>query len=65
VPFVLIQVIMVALTIMFPQMVMHYKGTVVDPGEIEIIVPPFGGDQPGMPGGIAPPSFDLGAPPKL
>ena len=27
VPFVVIQVIMVLLVIMFPQMVMHYKGT--------------------------------------
>ncbi|HTV68394.1 MAG TPA: TRAP transporter large permease subunit [Rhizobiaceae bacterium] len=62
VPFVCIQVIMVALTIMFPQMVMHYKGEVVDPGEIEIIVPPFGGgDQPGLPGGLPP----LGAPPAV
>jgi len=61
VPFVIIQVIMVALTIMFPQMVMHYKGEVRDPGEIEIVVPPFGGgDQPGLPGLGLPP---LGGPP--
>ncbi len=36
VPFVCIQVIMIGLTIAFPQMVMHYKGTAVDPGTIEI-----------------------------
>ena len=63
VPFVCIQVIMVGLTIAFPQMVMHYKGTVVDPSTIEIVVPPFGGDQPGLQGlpglGLPP----LGAPP--
>jgi TRAP-type mannitol/chloroaromatic compound transport system permease large subunit len=49
VPFVFIQVLMVGLTIAFPQMVMHYKGEIRDPNEIEIIVPPFGGDQPGLP----------------
>ncbi len=61
VPFVVIQVIMVGLTISFPQMVMHYKGVVVDPGDVEIVVPPFGGgDQPGLPGLGLPP---FGAPP--
>jgi len=41
VPFVVIQVIMVLLVIMFPQMVMHYKGTAstVDPNSIKIEVP--------------------------
>ncbi len=41
VPFVGIQILMVALTIMFPQMVMHYKGTgaTVDPNTIKIEVP--------------------------
>ncbi len=45
VPFVGIQILMVALTIMFPQMVMHYKGdaAVVDPATIKIEVPGFGG----------------------
>ena len=44
VPFVGIQILMVALTIMFPQMVMHYKGdaAVVDPATIKIEVPGFG-----------------------
>jgi hypothetical protein len=66
VPFVVIQCIMVALVIIFPGMVMHYKSSAptVDPGkvEIKIDVPSFGG-----PGGIGgspfggPPS--LGAPP--
>jgi TRAP-type mannitol/chloroaromatic compound transport system permease large subunit len=58
VPFVGIQLLMVALVIAFPQMVMHYKGKVVDPSEIEIILPPIGGgDQPGL--GLPP----LGQPP--
>jgi TRAP-type mannitol/chloroaromatic compound transport system permease large subunit len=41
VPFVVIQLIMVALAIAFPAMIMHYKGTgqAVDPSTIEITVP--------------------------
>jgi tripartite ATP-independent transporter DctM subunit len=41
VPFVVIQLIMVALAITFPAMIMHYKGTspAVDPSTIEITVP--------------------------
>ena len=61
VPFVCIQVLMVGLTIAFPQMVMHYKGAVVDPADVEIVLPPLGGGaQPGMPDFGLPP---LGAPP--
>ncbi|QIG48283.1 TRAP transporter large permease subunit [Nordella sp. HKS 07] len=56
VPFVVIQLIMVALAIAFPAMIMHYKGTgpTVDPNTIEITVPTdgSGGDLTG------PPSFD-------
>jgi TRAP-type mannitol/chloroaromatic compound transport system permease large subunit len=68
VPFVIIQIIMVALVIAFPGMVMHYKGEVVDPGDVQIILPPMGGEQPGgLPGlgggdgGLGLPQF--GAPP--
>lgn len=41
VPFVVIQVIMVLLVILFPAMVMHYKGAVstVDPNKIQIEIP--------------------------
>ncbi|MCX7303089.1 MAG: TRAP transporter large permease subunit [Hyphomicrobiales bacterium] len=51
VPFVCIQVIMVALVIAFPQMVMHYKGKVIDPAGVEIVLPPLGGGEakPGLP----------------
>jgi hypothetical protein len=58
------------IVIMFPQLVMHYKGEVVDPGSIEIKVPdmpgltlpgapPTGGAQPASPGAdlSTPPSF--------
>src|SRR5213078_62575 len=50
VPFVIIQVIMVALVITFPQMVMVYKAkeSTVNPNEIQIQLPPFeSGGQPG------------------
>src|SRR5690606_1293892 len=62
VPFVGIQIVMVALTILFPGMVMHYKGegTGVDPATIKIEVPGFGtgltlpdnGGSLGLPGGL-------------
>ncbi len=61
VPFVVIQVIMVGLTIAFPQMVTHYKwtGKEVDPSTIRIQLPPIGGPQ--QPGGSMMPNF--GSPP--
>ena len=42
VPFVIIQVIMVALVIFFPAMVMHYKGvaSTVDPNKVQINIAP-------------------------
>ncbi|MFS8114749.1 TRAP transporter large permease subunit [Rhizobium jaguaris] len=59
VPFVGIQILMVALTIMFPQMVMHYKGAgaAIDPNTIKIEVPGFGAPGQdngglGLPGGL-------------
>jgi TRAP-type mannitol/chloroaromatic compound transport system permease large subunit len=50
VPFVCIQVIMVAITIAFPGIVMHYKGsgTGLDPNTIKIEVPGFGGQGGGL-----------------
>ncbi|WP_287192312.1 TRAP transporter large permease subunit [Mesorhizobium sp.] len=71
VPFVCIQVIMIGLTIAFPQMVMHYKGTPVDPGTIDYQVPETPGLSPlGTPpadGGAAPtaPAPDLSQPPSF
>jgi TRAP-type mannitol/chloroaromatic compound transport system permease large subunit len=67
IPFVMIQIIMVGLTISFPQMVTHYKdtGPQVDPSTIKSLGPPPGGGQPGFgtPYLNAPPSF--GPPPGL
>lgn len=70
VPFVCIQVIMIGLTIAFPQMVMHYKGTPVDPGTIDYQVPETPGLSPlGTPpaDGAAPtvPAPDLSQPPSF
>ena len=66
VPFVIIQVVMVGLVIAFPQMVMHYKGPVVDPSSIEIKIP-APTTTLGAPGGTT--GITLGAPtlgaPKL
>src|SRR3989440_85025 len=55
VPFVVIQVIMVLLVIMFPSMVMHYKGALstIDPNTIKIEIP-----QSELP------PLDFGPPPK-
>ena len=60
VPFVVIQCIMVALVILFPQMVMHYKSSapVVDPAkameQFNNIAPPASG-LPGL--DLGPPKF--------
>ncbi|KUM25999.1 C4-dicarboxylate ABC transporter [Mesorhizobium loti] len=46
VPFVCIQVIMIGLTIAFPQMVMRYKGATVEPSTIDIKLPEMPGLAP-------------------
>ncbi|HEX2528302.1 MAG TPA: TRAP transporter large permease subunit [Geminicoccus sp.] len=59
VPFVVIQCIMVAMVILFPDMVMHYKGagTGIDPESIQQLdIPGLDGDQP---------AFDFGTPEGL
>jgi len=49
--FILLQVIMIALVVMFPNLVMHYKGVVIDPSDVQITVPAL---KPlGSPGGGA------------
>ncbi len=56
VPFVVIQVIMVGLVILFPAMVMHYKGTAstIDPNKVRIEIPQ-----------IELPPLDFNEPPKF
>jgi TRAP-type mannitol/chloroaromatic compound transport system permease large subunit len=58
VPFVVIQCIMVALVIIFPQMVMHYKGTAstVDPNKVKIEVPALD-NLPPLDFNASPPTF--------
>ncbi|CCD92444.1 TRAP C4-dicarboxylate transport system permease DctM subunit precursor [Bradyrhizobium sp. ORS 375] len=60
VPFVVIQLIMVMLVILFPSMVMHYKGTAstVDPNSIKIDIPQI--DAPPL--DFGPPKFDTDPP---
>ena len=71
VPFVVIQVMMIGVVIAFPQLVMHYKGPVVDASKIEITVPtlntlnPGGAPQLGVPqlgAPVIPGAPKLGAP---
>lgn len=52
VPFVCIQILMIGLAITFPAMVMHYKGPEINMDDVEIVVPPFGGGQLGLPGNL-------------
>ena len=72
VPFVCIQVIMVGLTIAFPQMVMHYKGTTAPISTEGFKLPDSGlGGLPPLGGGAAggakpaPGGNDLSQPPKF
>ncbi len=63
--FIGIQIIMISLVVMFPQLVMHYKGPVIDPNSVTITIPALptlnqpGGAQLGAPQLGAP---QLGAP---
>jgi TRAP-type mannitol/chloroaromatic compound transport system permease large subunit len=62
VPFVIIQVVMVGLAILFPQMIMHYKGlgSGVNPATLDITVP-TNDDGSAVP----PPDFSLPPPPSF
>jgi hypothetical protein len=60
IPFIIIQVTMIAAVIFFPQMVMHYKGPVIDPNSVEITVPGFAPMAPAGGGTTGAPA--LGAP---
>ncbi|WP_282603231.1 TRAP transporter large permease subunit [Paracoccus sp. PARArs4] len=52
VPFVLLQILMIAAVIAFPAMVMHYKGPVVDVSDVKIEIPMGGGFGGGLGGGL-------------
>ena len=64
IPFVVIQVVMIALVVAFPAMVMRYKGPQVDVKNVKIVVPeiaPIGGGL----GGLGTPNFGTPAVPKI
>jgi TRAP-type mannitol/chloroaromatic compound transport system permease large subunit len=50
VAFIAVQVVMIVLVVAFPQMVMHYKGPVIDPSTVTITVPKL--PTIGAPGGV-------------
>jgi TRAP-type mannitol/chloroaromatic compound transport system permease large subunit len=43
VAFIFVQVLMLVLVVAMPGMVLHYKGPVVDPSTVRVVVPPSGG----------------------
>ena len=50
IPFIILQVLMVLVVVAFPQLVMHYKGPVIDPSTVTIEMPalqPLGGISTG------------------
>jgi hypothetical protein len=56
--FIGIQAVMIAMVVLFPQMVLHYKGPVIDPNSVTITIPaPPALSLPGVSGGPS-----LGAP---
>ena len=64
VPFVLIQIVMIGLVMMFPGMVMHYKGPPVDVSNVRIEIPMGGGSGGlgGLGGGLGGLGSPFGAP---
>ena len=71
IPFVLIQLVMVALVVIFPRMVMHYKSSTptVDPASVQrsldaLQIPGLDAPGGGLPG-LGGPSFDPPPPPRI
>jgi tripartite ATP-independent transporter DctM subunit len=50
--FIAVQVVMIVLVVLFPQMVMHYKGPVIDPSTVTITVPALPTIGGGLGGGL-------------
>jgi TRAP-type mannitol/chloroaromatic compound transport system permease large subunit len=62
VAFIVLQAIMIAVTLAFPQLSIPKTGPVVDPSTIEIELPPIGGEGEAQP---ELPPLDLGQPPEI
>jgi hypothetical protein len=64
IPFVVIQLIMVAIVVLWPGIVLHYKkaATVVDPAAVQRSLDNLSIPGLGAPGGL-PPAIDFGPPP--
>ena len=65
IPFIGLQVLMICVVVAFPQLVMHYKGPMVDPSTVEIKVPMLNTLNPGGAPSLGAPSLgvpQLGAP---
>jgi hypothetical protein len=67
IPFVVIQLIMVAIVVLYPQIVMHYKtaGTTVDPAAVQRSLDNLSVPGLDLPGTGGPPAIDFGSPPKI
>ena len=64
VAFIFLQIVMIGITLAFPNLSIPDSGPVVDPSTIEIELPPLGGE--GTDGGaVPPPEFDLNQPPDF
>ncbi|WP_372839478.1 TRAP transporter large permease subunit [Phaeovulum sp.] len=67
VPFVLIQILMIAIVIGFPGLVMHYKGPQIDPSTVDFTIPNMPGLDSGfggLGGGLGAGGMNFGPPPS-
>jgi tripartite ATP-independent transporter DctM subunit len=62
VAFIVLQVIMIAVTLAFPRLSIPEAGPAIDPSTIEIELPPIGGEGEGQP---ELPPLDFGQPPEI
>lgn len=65
VAFIVLQLIMLAVILLFPQISIPEKAAVIDPSKVEIELPPLGGDAGGDGGLVIPGAPDLSTPPKI
>ena len=63
IPFIVLQSVMIAIVVLFPQLVLHYRGPVIDPDTVEIKLPQMPGLGGSGAGGLPLPNFGGGAAP--